>query len=125
MAENEINEIGEELNIDEFDSNLVNNVITKPKEFDESSRRNPHFLRPIYLLVGRMTNFSFKFIPRKITSLKEIKNNILNIVGTHNMEETFEHWEGGMNDVLNLSTSCSARNFLTCIEHSLASIMAD
>ena len=29
MVENEINEIGKEFNIDDFDSNLVNNVISK------------------------------------------------------------------------------------------------
>ena len=42
-AKNEINEIGKELDIDEFDSNLVSSVITKPKEVGESPRRNPHF----------------------------------------------------------------------------------
>ena len=40
MAGSEINEIGEELNIEEHDANLVNNVILKPKEFGESSKRN-------------------------------------------------------------------------------------
>jgi len=36
MVESEINETGEELNIGEFESNLVNNVILKPKKFGES-----------------------------------------------------------------------------------------
>ena len=31
----EINEIGEELNLGETDTNLVNNVNPKPEEFDE------------------------------------------------------------------------------------------
>ena len=38
-AEKENNEIREKLNIDEIESNLVNNIIPKPKEFGESSRR--------------------------------------------------------------------------------------
>ena len=40
MAESEINQIEKELNIDAFKSNLVNNVILKPKEFGESPRIN-------------------------------------------------------------------------------------
>ena len=34
MVESKINEIGKKLNIDSFESNLVNNVILKPKDFD-------------------------------------------------------------------------------------------
>ena len=33
--DDEINEIGEELNVDEIKSNLVKNVVLKPKEFDK------------------------------------------------------------------------------------------
>jgi len=50
MAESEIIKIGEGFNVEEFESNLVNNVIPKPKEFDEASRRNTHFMRPRYIL---------------------------------------------------------------------------
>jgi len=68
----ENNEIGEELNIDEIESNLVNNVVLKSEEWDKSSRRNMHFMRPRYVSAGRTTNFSFGFIPRKVTSYEEI-----------------------------------------------------
>jgi len=36
VAGSEINEIGQELSINEIESNLVNNVIPMPKEFGES-----------------------------------------------------------------------------------------
>ena len=39
----EINEIGEDLNIDEIESNLVNNIVPKPEEFCEPSRRNTYY----------------------------------------------------------------------------------
>ena len=68
----EMNEIGEALNIGEIKSNLVNNVVSKPEEISESSRRNTHFMRPEYALVGRTTNFFFGFIPRKTMSYEEI-----------------------------------------------------
>ena len=42
MAGSEVNEKVHKLNIDKFESNLVNNVIPKPKEFHESSRRSAH-----------------------------------------------------------------------------------
>jgi len=45
VADNKNNEIGEELNIDEIEFNLVNNVIPKPEEFGEYSKRNTHFMR--------------------------------------------------------------------------------
>jgi len=100
IDDDEINKI-EELNIDEIESNLVNNVTPKPKEFDESSRRITHFMRPRYILVGRTTNFSFRFITRKTTSFEEISLTlisqaycILNIDGTRNGEEIFEYWKG-------------------------------
>jgi len=37
-AENEINEIGEEIDLHETETNLVNNVVLKPEEFGEPSR---------------------------------------------------------------------------------------
>ena len=37
VIENEINEIGEELDLGKVDTNLVNNVVSKPKEFGEPS----------------------------------------------------------------------------------------
>ena len=39
-AESEINGISKELSVEDFESNLVNNVILKVEEFDELSRRN-------------------------------------------------------------------------------------
>ena len=71
-VEDEINEIGEELDLGEIETNLVNNVVHKPEEFDESSRRNTHFIRPTYVPTGCATNFSFGFIPRKTTTFEEI-----------------------------------------------------
>ena len=38
--ENKINEIGEEIDLYETETNLVKNVIPKPEEFGEPSRRN-------------------------------------------------------------------------------------
>jgi len=70
IKENEINEIGEE--IDEIETNFVNNVVPKPEEFGEPSRRNTNFLRPRYVPTGRTSNFSFGFIPRKTTAYEEI-----------------------------------------------------
>ena len=72
VFEDEINEIGEELNTDEIESNLVNNVVPEPKEFGEPSRKNTHFMRPMYVPVGCTTNFSFGFIPKKTMTCKEI-----------------------------------------------------
>jgi len=65
--EEENNEVGEEI-----ETTLVNNVVPKLEEWGESSRRNSQFLKPRYVSVGRKTNFSFGFIPRKITSYEEI-----------------------------------------------------
>jgi len=54
----ENNEVGEELNIDEIESNLVNSVVPKPEEWGESYRRNTQFLRLRHILIGRTTNFT-------------------------------------------------------------------
>jgi len=43
-VEDEINEIEEELEFGEIETNLVNNVVPKLKEFGETSGRNTHFL---------------------------------------------------------------------------------
>jgi len=72
ILDNEINEIGEELNIAEVDVNLLNNVVPKPEEFGEPFRRNTHLIRPRYVAAGRTTNFFFGFIPRKTTTFEEI-----------------------------------------------------
>jgi len=76
--------------------------------------------------------FSFGFIPRKITSYKEVSltpisqtGYILNIHGGRNKEEIFEHWKGGMNSILNLNTTWTALNFLNYIEHSFSGTVAD
>ena len=97
-VEDEINEIGEELDLGEIKTNPIKNVIPKPKQFDEPSRRNTHFIRPRYIPVGHTTNFSLAFIPRKTTTFEEISltpiiqtGYILNIDGAHNSEEIFEH----------------------------------
>jgi len=37
-AEDEINEIGEEIDLYETETNLVNNVVPRPEEFGEPSR---------------------------------------------------------------------------------------
>ena len=50
--ENEINEIGEEIDLRKTETNLVTNVVPKPEEFGEPSRRNTHFLRPRYVPTG-------------------------------------------------------------------------
>ena len=131
-VEDEIYEIGEELDLYESETNLVNNVVSKPEEFGEPSRRNTHFLRPRYVLAGRTANFSFGFIPRKTTTFEEIDltpisqtGYILNIDGARNREEIFEHWKRGMNSVLNLNTTWIAENFLNYIEHSFFGTVAD
>ena len=67
-----INEIGEELNVEEIETNIINNVVLKLEAFGEPSRRNTHFMRPRCILVGCTTNFSFGFIPRKTTTFEEI-----------------------------------------------------
>ena len=125
--EEENNELGEEI-----ETNLVNNVVPKPEEWGESSRRNSQFLRPRYVSVGRTTNFFFGFTLRKITSYEDIDltpisqtGYILNINGAQNRKEIFEHLKRGMNSVLNLNTTWIAANFLNYIEHSFSGIVAD
>jgi len=49
VFDDKINEIGEELNLDEIEFNLVNNVIAKYEEFGDPLRRNTHFIRPRYV----------------------------------------------------------------------------
>ena len=71
-AEDEINEIEEEIDLYETETNHTNNVDPKFEEFDEPSRRNTHFLRPRYAPAGPTTNFSFGFVPRKTTTFEEI-----------------------------------------------------
>ena len=44
-TEDDINEVGEELDLGEMETNLVNNVVPNPEEFGEPSRRNTHFIR--------------------------------------------------------------------------------
>jgi len=98
VVKNEINEIREEIDLHETEINLVHNVVPKPKEFGEPSRRNTHFLRPRYVPAGRTSNCSFGFIPRKTTTYEEIglipisqTSYILNIDGARNREKIFEH----------------------------------
>jgi len=98
IAENEINEIGEEIDLYEMETNLINNVAPKPEEFGEPSRRNTHFLIPRYVPAGRTNNLSFGFVPRKTTTYEEIgltpisqTGYILNIDEARNREEIFEH----------------------------------
>ena len=38
VVEGEINETREELDLGEIETNLVNNIVPKPEEFDEPSR---------------------------------------------------------------------------------------
>lgn len=49
VFDDENNEIGEELDICEIKTNLVNNVVLKPGEFGEPHIRNTHFIRPRYV----------------------------------------------------------------------------
>jgi len=116
-VENEINEIEEEIDLYETETNLVTNVIPKPEEFGELSRRNTHFLRPRYVPARHITNVSFRFIPRKTMTYEEIgltpisqTRYILNTDGAHNREQIFVHWKRGINSVLNLNTIWTAAN---------------
>ena len=56
-SKNEINEIGVEVNVDKFDSYLVNNSIPKHDGLGETSRRNAHFMKPKYILASEAINF--------------------------------------------------------------------
>ena len=69
--------IGEELNDEEFESNLVNDVIPKLEEFGESSRVNKKFMKLRYVPLGRTSNFSFGCIPKKTTFFE--KNSLIPI----------------------------------------------
>ena len=64
-VENEISEIGEELDLGETETNLVNNVVPKLEEFGKPIRRNTHFIRSRYVPVGYTTNFFFWVHPKK------------------------------------------------------------
>ena len=77
---------------------MDDNIVPKPKEFGEHSRRNTHFIIPKYVPAKRTTNFFFEFIPRKITTFKEIGPTlisqigyILNIDEGRNREEIVEY----------------------------------
>ena len=70
--EDEINEIGEEIDLYETETNLIKNIVPKLEEFGGPSRRNTHFLRPRYVPAGRASNFFFGFIPRKITTFEKM-----------------------------------------------------
>ena len=92
-VEDEINEIGEKIELYETETNLVNNVVPKHEEFGEPSRRNTQFLRPRYVPAGHTSNFSFGFIPKKTTNYEEIGISLisktgytLNIDGARNKE---------------------------------------
>ena len=125
VVENEIDEIGEEIDLHETETNLVNNVVPKPEEFGEPSRRNTRFLRRRYVIAGRTSNFSVGFIPRKTITYEEIDltpisqtGYILNIDGARNRKEIFEYCRRGMNSVLKLNITWTTGNFLNYIEHS-------
>ena len=45
LFDDDIDGIGEELNISDLKTNLANNVIPKSKEISKLSRRNTHFRR--------------------------------------------------------------------------------
>jgi len=100
---NEINEIGEEIDLYEPATNLVKNIVTKLEEFGEPSIRNTQkFLRPRYVPAGRTNNFFFGFIPRKTTTYEVIDltlirqtGYILNIDRARNREGIFEHLKIG------------------------------
>jgi len=66
------NEIGKEINIGEIESNLVNNVILKPKEFSESSRRNTHSMRCRYVPARRTITFPLDSFQEKLHLLKKL-----------------------------------------------------
>jgi len=80
-VEDEINEIGKKLDLEEIETNLVNNVIPKREEFGEPFRRNTHFIRTRYVPVGCTTNFFFWFIPRKTTTFEEIDFTLISQTG--------------------------------------------
>ena len=112
VGEAKINEIAEEFDLSEKNINLVNNIIPKPEEFSESSKRNTHFMRLGYIPARRTTNFSFGFVPRKSTTFEKIglalisqTGYILNIDGARNREEIFKHWKRDMNNVFNLNAT--------------------
>ena len=93
-----LNDIGEEHNTDEIESNLDNNVVPKPEEFDKSYRRNTYLTRLRYVPTRHTMIFSFGFMTRKTTTFEEIglipinqTGYILNIDGTRNKEEIFKH----------------------------------
>jgi len=75
VVETKINEIIEELNIDDIKSNLVNNDISKPEEFSESS---------FGFILGETTSFEETILTR-ISQM----GYIVNIDGTQNREHKF------------------------------------
>ena len=72
IAKNKINEMGEEIDLYELETNLVNNVIPKPEEFGDPSIRNTHFLRPRYVPAGRTSNFSSGLSQGKLQLMKKL-----------------------------------------------------
>jgi len=72
VFDDEINKIGEKLNIGEIETWLVNNLIPMPEEFGRPSRGNTHFMRPKHFSIGCTINFFCGFISRKTTTFEEI-----------------------------------------------------
>ena len=63
--EEENNEVGEEI-----ETNLVNNVVPKPEQWGESSRRNSQFLRPRYVSAGKLLIFPLSLHQGKLHHMK-------------------------------------------------------
>ena len=114
LDDSETNEVGKELNMDEIDSNLVNNVIPKHEEFGESSIR----MRPGYIPMWCATTFPLGSSQGKPHALKKLAlpqttKHASNSNGAHDRAEIFEHWKRHMNSSLNLNIVWFVRNFIT------------
>ena len=72
VFDDEINEIEEGFHVDEIKWNLVNNVVSKPEEFSEISRRNTHFIRPSTLWQGIYITFPLGSSQGKLQPLKKL-----------------------------------------------------
>lgn len=130
VLDEESNEVGEKIEDEPLEINLVNNMIPKPERFGVSSGTNHNYMKT-KTISSRTNSFGFKFIQtpnvREEVTLQPISQTsfILNLDGMKNREEIFECWKRGMSSVLNLNATWTTANFLNYLEHSFSGTLAD
>ena len=111
---------------------MVNSIIPKLKEFNNSFRRNTHFVRHRYIPAGWTSNFLLGLSQKELYLLKKLvlhqlakRVDIRNIDGACNKEKYFEQWKRCMDSVLSLNTTWTAENFQNYMKYNLSGTVGD